>query len=483
MIRGSAQAKKGSSITSRLEPNWLQNLRQFRATEFRLLFLALLFFAAGYLLVVLAMDDELQATPTWQEMLNILWPSTLPLLLFLGISLGLSWRKSNADQMLLPLVALLTGLGLMLVARLRPPLVSMYGDIFAGVDTKQTLWVTLGAVILAIMIFVPWDRLFIRFQRSSLMDWLDHHRYTWLTVGLLLTLATFFFGVDPNNSGVRVWFNFGLFLFQPSELLKIILVIFLASYLEEHREVVSGGYSLGPITLPPLPYLIPLVGMWGIAMATIVFQRDLGAALLLFGVFLAMLYVATGNGWYVVSGLVAFAVGAIALYYVVPVVKLRVGVWLDPWATAQGTGYQIVQAAYALASGGIFGVGLGGGIPYIVPAIHTDFAFTAIGEELGLAGTLAVLVAYLLLIFRGYHIALAVPGRFRGFEQLLAIGLTTILAVQTFVIIGGNLRLIPLTGITLPFISYGGSSIIINFLIIGLLMRISASAGQQQSRP
>jgi cell division protein FtsW (lipid II flippase) len=126
---------------------------------------------------------------------------------------------------------------------------------------------------------------------------------------------------------------------------------------------------------------------------------------------------------------------------------------------------------------------LGGGIPYIVPAIHTDFAFTAIGEELGLAGTLAVLVAYLLLIFRGYHIALAVPGRFRGFEQLLAIGLTTILAVQTFVIIGGNLRLIPLTGITLPFISYGGSSIIINFLIIGLLMRISASAGQQQSRP
>jgi cell division protein FtsW (lipid II flippase) len=210
-------------------------------------------------------------------------------------------------------------------------------------------------------------------------------------------------------------------------------------------------------------------------MGIIVFQRYLGAALLLYGVFLAMLYVATGNPWYVLFGLLAFIIGATVLYQFLPVVRLRVAVWLDPWATAQGTGYQIVQAAYALASGGVFGAGLGRGVPAIVPAIHTDFAFTAIGEELGLAGTLAVLVAYLFLIFRGYHIAMLVPGRFRGFEQLLAIGLTTILAVQVFVIIGGNLRLIPLTGITLPFISYGGSSIIINFLIIGLLLRISAT--------
>jgi cell division protein FtsW (lipid II flippase) len=156
------------------------------------------------------------------------------------------------------------------------------------------------------------------------------------------------------------------------------------------------------------------------------------------------------------------------------VVRQRVAIWLDPWEQAQGIGYQIVQATYALASGGVFGTGLGRGIPAVVPAIHTDFAFTAVGEELGLAGTLALLVAYLLLIFRGYHIAMTLPGRFRGFEQLLAIGLTTILAVQTLVIIGGNLRLIPLTGITLPFISYGGSSVIVNFLIIGLLMRISA---------
>jgi cell division protein FtsW (lipid II flippase) len=266
----------------------------------------------------------------------------------------------------------------------------------------------------------------------------------------------------------------GLFSFQPSELLKVILVIFLASYLDEHREVVSSGYRIGPLTLPPIPYLAPLLSMWGIAMGLIIFQRDLGAALLLFGVFLAMLYVATGSGLYVVAGLGAFGAGSYVLYKVFEVVKTRVAVWLDPWATAQSSGYQIVQAIYALASGGVFGVGLGRGTPAVIPAAHTDFIFSAIGEELGLAGTLGVLIAYILLVFRGYHIALSVPGRFRGFEQLMAVGLTTILALQTFIIVGGNLRLIPLTGITLPFISYGGSSVLMNFVIVGLLLRVSA---------
>lgn len=465
--------------------NTIQRLRRFRGTEFQLLTTVLIFFAAGYLLVVFATRQR-DFIPTVPGVLTILWPSTLPLLLFMAISLGLSWRMTGADQVLLPLVAFLSGIGLLLTTRLEPSLHALYGSIYDGVAARQSLWVTLGVVILALMIFVPWDKLFIRYQRSSLMDWLDHHRYVWLSLGLVLVLATFIFGTDPNNSGVKVWFNFGFFMFQPSELLKIILVIFMASYLEEYREVVSAGYKLGPITLPPLPYLVPLMGMWGIAMGAIVFQRDLGAALLLFGVFLAMLYIATGEGWYVVAGLTAFGLGATVLYriadainlnFFVSVVKLRFSVWLDPWETAQGTGYQIVQAAYALASGGIFGSGLGRGMPAIVPAVHTDFAFTAIAEEMGLSGTLGLLIAYVLLIFRGYHIAMSVPGRFRGFEQLMAIGLTTILAIQTIIIIGGNLRLIPLTGITMPFISYGGSSILINFLIIGLLMRISAGRG------
>ena len=459
-------------------------LRQFRGVEFQLLLTVLLFFAAGYLLVVAA-TRQLEFVATVPGVLSILWPSALPLLLFIGVSVGLSLHSPRADQVLLPLVALLAGLSLMLTARLEPSLNAIYqctaedGTIFncyEGVASKQSLWVTIGVLGLAAMLFVPWDRLLIRWMRLSLFDFLDHNRYIWLGLGLLLVFATFLFGVDPNGSGVNLWFNFGFFLFQPSELLKIILVIFMASYLNEHREVVAGGYRLGPLTLPPLPYLVPIAAMWGIAMGTIVFQRDLGAALLLFGVFLVMLYTATGRGWYVLAALAAFGVGAYLLYQIVPVVALRVAVWLDPWATAQGTGYQIVQAIYALAAGGVFGQGLGMGVPAIVPAIHTDFIFTAIGEELGLAGALAVLIAYVLLIFRGYHIALSVPGRFRGFEQLLAVGLTTIIAVQSLIIIGGNLRLIPLTGITLPFVSYGGSSVLVNFVIVGLLMRISAEA-------
>ncbi len=453
-----------------------------RGAELRLLLVALLLFAASYTLVALAADaGGMTATP--RGIADILWPSVLPFLFFLAISLGLSWRMPDADQLLLPLVALLAGLGLMLTARLEPDLLDAMcagrdgtvAPCFAGIDEKQSLWVTLGIAGLAIALFVPWDDLLRRYQRTSLMDWLDHHRYAWLMMGVALILATFLFGVDPNNSGVRAWFNFGLFLFQPSELLKIVLVIFLASYLNEHREVVAARYQIGPLPLPPLPYLAPLIGMWGLAMGLIIVQRDLGAALMLFSVFLAMLYVATGRGWYVIAGLGAFGAGSYVLYNVVSVVKTRVTIWLDPWASAQGSGYQLVQAIYALASGGVFGTGLGRGLPTVVPAAHTDFVFTALAEELGLAGGLGVLIVYLLLIFRGYHIAVRVSGRFRGFEQLLAVGLTTIIAVQTFIIIGGNLRAIPLTGVTLPFISYGGSSVLMNFLIVALLLRISAT--------
>ncbi len=444
-----------------------------RGNELQLLITVLLFFTAGYTLVIAATRAQ-EFIPTVRGVADILWPSVLPFLLFLCISLGLSWRMPNADQILLPLVALLAGLSLMLTARLEPSLEVRFPGFYTGIDAKQSLWVTVGVALLAALLFVPWDDLFRRYQRTSFMGWLNHHRYAWLSLGIGLIGATFIFGTDPNNSGVKAWFNMGFFYFQPSELLKIILVIFLASYLDEHRELVAHGYQLGPFTLPPLPYLVPLGGMWGMAMGLIIFQRDLGAALMLFSVFLAMLYVATGNRWYVISGLVAFGAGSYVLYNIVAIVKTRVAVWLDPWATAQGSGYQIVQAIYSLAAGGVFGTGLGRGYPVVVPAAHTDFAFTALGEELGLAGTLGVLIAYLLLVFRGLHIALAVPGRFRGFDQLMAVGLTTILGVQTFIIVGGNLRLIPLTGITLPFISYGGSSVLINFLIIGLLLRISA---------
>ncbi|HMP41562.1 MAG TPA: FtsW/RodA/SpoVE family cell cycle protein [Roseiflexaceae bacterium] len=336
----------------------------FRSRELQLLVTALFFFACGYLLVVAVSGSQaLVLTPT--GMADILWPSVVPFLLFLILSLAMSWRMPAADQLILPLVALLTGLGLMLMARMAPVL----GSGFTDVDTRQSLWVTLGILLLALVLFVPWDALLRRYQRTSLMDWLDHYRYVWLAIGIALILMTFAFGVDPNNSGVKAWFNFGFFFFQPSELLKIILVIFLASYLNEHRELVSRGYRFGPFTLPPLPYLVPLIGMWGLAMGLIVFQRDLGAALLLFSVFLAMLYIATGSGWYVMAGLAAFSAGSFLLYQIVAVVKTRVVIWLDPWVVAQGSGYQIVQALYALASGGVFGTGLGRGYPTVIPPL------------------------------------------------------------------------------------------------------------------
>jgi cell division protein FtsW (lipid II flippase) len=452
----------------------VNQLRRLRFVELQLLITALLFFGSGYLLTTATRPGS-EFTRTAQGLLALLWPSSLPILLFVLISLILSWRSPRADQLLLPLVAVLSGLGLLVIARLQASFDAQgLTDYYGAVAAKQTVFVTAGVVLLLVMALAPLDRIFIRLQHMSLMDWLKNHRWTWVVVGVLLVAITFVFGEGPEGQDQKLWINFGFFTFQPSELLKLALVIFLASYLDEHREVVARGWRVGPLTLPPLPYLLPMVAMWGLTMGIIVIQRDLGAALLLFGIFLAMLYVATGKGWYAFVGLLAFAGGAYGMYQVIGRVQDRVAIWLDPWADAPVTGYQIVQSQYALAAGGIFGSGLGQGSPAVVPAIHTDFVFTAIAEELGLAGAIGVLLLYLLLMYRGYHIALSLTSRFRGFEQLLAIGLTSIIAIQTFIIVGGNLRVIPLTGITLPFISYGGSSVLINFLIIGLLLRISA---------
>lgn len=457
----------------------LHNLRRVRLVEVQLLITVLLLFAAGYMMVFATGQRRLEAdVGSLQSLFSVLWPSSLPLLLYLVVSAGLSYRNPNADQILLPLVAVLSGLGLLFTARVAPTLDK---DIYGDVAGKQSAFVTVGVILLVLMVFVDWDRwIFIRLFRTGMMEWLKNHRWTWMLLGVGLMILTFIIGVDPNNSGVKVWFRLpGGFLFQPAELLKIILVVFLASYLIEHREVVNHGYRLGRITLPPLPYLVPMGGIWALCMALIVKQSDLGAALLLFGIFIAMLYVATGNGWYVGASFGAFGIGSYVMYQYIGKVQERVAIWLDPWSDAANLGYQIVQSQYALSAGGVTGSGLGLGAPHYVPAVHTDFAYTGIAEELGLMGTIGILIVYVLMIYRGYHIALSIPGRFRGFEQLLAVGLTTILAVQALIIVGGNLRVIPLTGITLPFISYGGSSVVMNFVIVGLLLRISTTTQKQ----
>jgi len=379
--------------------------------------------------------------------------------IFLALSLALALRGWGEDQVLLPVAALLSGVGLVMVRRLEPDLAARYPGVYGAVALKQVVWVLAGAAMLATISFVPWR-----------MRWLKHYRYSWLLLGLALVASTVIFGVERN--GARLWLDLGAFQLQPVELLKILLVVYLATYLDERRHLIGASYYVRGVRLPPLPYLLPIVLMWGLTVGLIVVQKDLGAALLFFTIFLAMLYALTGRSGYVVAGLLAFALGAAALYPIFGHVRARVDAWRDPWADPLGSGYQMIQALYALASGGWAGTGLGLGDPAAVPESHTDFMFTSIGEELGLVGAIALLLCYALLALRGCQIALRARD---GFQQLLAVGLTTAIAAQALIIAAGTTNLIPLTGITLPFVSYGGSSTLVNFAMIGLLMRISAT--------
>jgi len=377
----------------------------------------------------------------------------LPIYAFLGLLLvshvTLSIFRSRSDQLLLPLVGALAGIGMLSVTRLVPIL-----------GPRQLMWAALGIVVMLVVAVGPWEARL-----------LERYKYTSAAAGIVLVGLTLVFGIDPNGSGARLWLGTDQLSFQPSEILKVLLVVFLAGYLADKRELLTTSLvRVGPLRLPPLAYLAPLVAMWGISLALLVWQRDLGAAILFFGVFLVMLYIAVGQGWYVVVGSVLFFAGGVICYGLFSHVRLRVEVWLNPWVDPQGRSYQIAQALYALGSGGLFGSGLGNGYPLYVAAAHTDFPFVALSEEAGLSAGIALLMLYALLVARGLQVALSAR---LPFNRLLAAGLTSVLALQTMVIVGGNLKLIPLTGVTLPFVSYGGSSLLANFLILGVLLRMS----------
>ena len=366
----------------------------------------------------------------------------------------------RSDQVLLPAVGMLGGIGLLLMLRLPQGLAGQFG----GLGQTQLVWLLLAIATITVVAIVV---------RSD--SWLRLYKYTWAAAGVGLLLLTFAFGREIN--GQRLTLDLGPISGQPSELLKVILVVFLAGYLSENRALlVEQSTRLGPIRLPPFPYLAPMAAMWAIALGIVVVQRDLGAALLFFAVFLLLLYIATGRASYVAIGLVFFLAGGWLMYSLFGHVQQRVNVWLDPFADPQGTGYQIVRALYAFARGGIIGTGLAGGLPMVgdqpggIPEIHTDFPLAALGEELGLIGVLAILGLYLVVIERGLRIAASAADDFRA---LLAAGLSLVVGVQAFIIAGGNLKLVPLTGITLPFISYGGSSLLANALVVGLLLALS----------
>lgn len=358
--------------------------------------------------------------------------------------------KHNHDPLLLPLVGLLTGWGLVLLDRLAPN--------FLG---RQVIWLILGTAALVATACLPRNLQILR-----------RYRYTWLTLGLLLLAATLIFGVNPSGFGAALWLPLpllGQVFFQPSELLKLLLVVFLASYFEE------WGLPLRPAReneLASLAYLAPLLLMWGLCMVLLMWQRDLGAATLFFFLFLALLYLATGNMGFVLGGLAMFLAGSMFAYAAFDKVTLRVDAWWNPWPDANDRAFQIVQSLYALAAGGILGQGVGQGFPDYIPVVHSDFAFAAIGEEWGLIGSLGTVILFALLAHRGLRIV-TLAGR--PFHRYLAVGITVLFSVQALLIMGGVTKLLPLTGVTLPFVSYGGSSLLVSSIMAGLLLHLSAA--------
>ncbi len=376
-------------------------------------------------------------------------PSAL-LALFALAHLAVRRFAPGSDPVALPLSFSLVGIGLCFVERLQPTLAPM-----------QLLSVALGvAALIGTLAFVP------------SIERLARYKYTTALAGVLALLLPALVGVEIN--GAKLWLRIGGWSFQPAEIAKVLLVVFLAAYLSENREVlsVSTRRVLG-VWLPPARRLGPLLAMWVISLIILVAERDLGSSLLFFGVFIVMLHVATGRPGYVAVGLALFTLGAGAAYTLFSHVQTRISVWLDPFADASGRGYQLVQSLFALAAGGLIGVGPGRGLPTRIPFVATDFIFAAIGEELGLLGAAAVVSAYLIFCVRG----LAWAARARSdTDALLLTGLVATFGLQGLVILGGVTRLIPLTGITLPFVSYGGSSMVANLMLLGLLLRAQDAA-------
>jgi cell division protein FtsW (lipid II flippase) len=391
------------------------------------------------------------------------------LALCLVTHLFLRVRLPDADPYLFPLVALLTAFGLVMIYR-----------IDADLARDQANWFVFGLLLFALT---------VQFLRDY--DVLERYRYTIAAVGLLLLLAPRLPGIGQQVNGAYLGVKIGPLAFQPAEFSKICIVVFLASYLREHREVlIVGARRVLGVTLPPLKHLGPLLVVWGASMFMLVFIRDLGSSLMFFAAFLALLYVATGRFSFVVIGMAMFVVGAWFFASTVPHVGDRVDIWLNPYvdpATGKydpgGSGYQILQSIFAQADGGLFGKGFGQGLITIpgtddalLPAAQTDTIYSLIVNELGLFGACGLIVTYMLVAARGFKIALLADD---GFSKLLATGLTAVFAIQAFVIIGGVTRVIPLTGVTLPFVSYGGSSIVANFVLLALLLLISDRARRQ----
>ncbi|RII90306.1 FtsW/RodA/SpoVE family cell cycle protein [Clavibacter michiganensis] len=393
-------------------------------------------------------------------------PATGLAVLVLGMHVALRWLAPDADPFILPIATVLNGLGIAAIYRL--DLAGGYSG-WDSVAVRQIVWSGLAIVCaLAVIVLLKNHRV------------LQRYRYIAMFVGLILLLLPMLPVIGQNINGARVWIHIGGFSFQPGEIAKICLAVFFAGYLVTARDSLSMvGVKVLGMRFPRVRDLGPILLVWAASMSVLVFQRDLGTSLLYFGLFIVMTYVSTGRIGWVVLGAVLFlggAYGASTLGYV----GGRVDAWLKPFDPAvydaQGGSYQLVTGLFGMADGGLFGRGLGSGMPNLTPLANSDFILASLGEELGLTGVFAILALYLLLVSRGFRIGFAGQD---DFGKLLGIGLSFVIALQVFIVIGGVTRVIPLTGLTTPFMAAGGSSLLANWIIAALLLRLSDTVRNQ----
>ncbi len=352
--------------------------------------------------------------------------------------------KSRPNLLLFPLAMTAVAVGLVMIARLNPPLV-----------LPQIRWLLIGMAVLLVAL-----RLNRRLGRLP-----GNYQYVWGLLCLVVLLTAIIFGTEIGGS--RNWLVIGSFRVQPSEFAKLLLVLFLASFLADHRSLLTENKRR---RVPPLRFIAPLIVVWSMAVLMFVIQRDLGAALLFFSLAVTMTYMATQNKAYLLAAFAFFLPAAGVSYLLFSHVARRFDIWLDPWQDPTGAAYQIVQSLFAFGAGGVWGRGLGDGAPLLIPEVHTDFIYAAIAEELGLIGGLVIIALYAVLFFEGIKIALAADN---DGKMLLAAGLSAMFFFQSFFIIAGVSKFLPLTGITLPFISYGGSSMVASFATLGVLLSLS----------
>jgi len=426
--------------------------RRRRGAELFLLILALLVGVGAYAAVGLGVKGKVPADIVsyggWLAALIIAAHITVRLV------------APYADPVLLPIVAALNGIGLAEIHRLDLALNTHFAR-------QQLIWMTLGVALFVVTL------VFLRDHRV-----LQRFTYTCGLLAIVLLLMPMAPGIGKTVNGARIWIHVGSMSFQPGEIAKVLLVVTFAGYLVLHRDALAlAGRRVAGIDLPRGRDLGPILAMWVVSLGILVFQHDLGSSLLFFGLFLIMLYVATERAGWLVVGALLFGVGSYTVYALIPHVRERIVLWSDVWAHyGDGTddkGRQTVETMFGMAYGGLIGRGLGQGSPWRIPFAQSDFIFGAIGEELGLTGSIAVILLYGLIVERAFRAALISRD---DFGKLMATGLGAAIALQVFVVVGGVTHLIPLTGLTTPFLSYGGSSLIANWVIIAILLRISDAA-------